>query len=138
MISATGTFAAPPGTVIVPNTVPVPVTSCTLEEAAGKWPSDMRFTRPLAMLYATFGKGREAVRTIERYLAEQPDDADALYVALEWLYNVRSAGAVVHGKAEDLRLAQTYAADYERLGGKQMSLVKQWLGYLQNDGRNDR
>ena len=35
MISATGTFAAPPGTVIVPNTVPVPVTSCTLEEAAG-------------------------------------------------------------------------------------------------------
>ena len=110
----------------------------TLEEAAGKWPSDMRFTRPLAMLYATFGKGREAVRTIERYLAEQPDDADALYVALEWLYNVRSAGAVVHGKAEDLRLAQTYAADYERLGGKQMALVKQWLGYLQNDGRNDR
>src|SRR4051812_47108698 len=34
MISATGTFAVPPGTVKVPNTVPVPVTSCTLDEAA--------------------------------------------------------------------------------------------------------
>ena len=104
-----------------------------LEEAAGRWPSDRRFTKPLAMLYATFGKGREAVRTIERYLSDQPDDADALYVALEWLYHVRSAGAVVHNKAEDLKLAQTYAADYERLGGKQIPLVKQWLGFLQND-----
>src|SRR5437762_278282 len=101
--------------------------------AAGRWPSDRRFTKPLAMLYATFGKGREAVRTIERYLSDQPDDADALYVALEWLYHVRSAGAVVHNKAEDLKLAQTYAADYERLGGKQIPLVKQWLGFLQND-----
>jgi VWFA-related protein len=104
-----------------------------LEEAAGKWPADMRFTRPLAMLYATFGRGREAVRTIERYLSDQPDDADVLYVALEWLYQVRSAGAVVHSRAEDLKLAQTYADAYERLGGKQIALVKQWLGYLQND-----
>ena len=33
------------------------------EEAVGKWPTDVRFTKPLAMLYGTFGKGREAVRT---------------------------------------------------------------------------
>ena len=104
-----------------------------LEEAAGKWPSDVRFTKPLAMIYATFGKGREAVRTLERYLSEQPDDHDALYVALEWLYHVRSAGAVVHSRAEDLKLAQTYATEYERAGGRQMALVKQWLGFLEND-----
>jgi VWFA-related protein len=104
-----------------------------LEEAVGKWPSDARFTRPLAMLYATFGKGREAVRTLERYLDEQPDDHDALYLALEWLYHVRSAGATVHNRAEDLKLAQSYAAAYERLGGRQIALVKQWLGFLQNE-----
>jgi VWFA-related protein len=106
-----------------------------LEEAVGKWPSETRFTRPLAMLYATFGKGREAVRTLERYLSEQPDDTDALYLALEWIYHVRSAGAFVHSRADDLKLAQTYAAAYERGSGKQMPLVKQWLGFLESDKR---
>src|SRR5439155_12344622 len=49
-----------------------------LEEAAGRWPSDGRFTRPLAYVYASFGKGREAVRTLERYLAGDRPDGDAL------------------------------------------------------------
>jgi VWFA-related protein len=106
-----------------------------LEEAVGKWPSDARFTKPLAMLYATFGKGREAVRTLERYLSEQPDDRDALYLAIEWLYHVRSAGAMVHNRMEDLKLAQTYALAYERAGGPQMALVKQWVGFLENEKR---
>ena len=52
-----------------------------LEEAVGKWPSDPRFTRPLAMLYGTFGRGREAVRTLERYISERQDDRDAYYLA---------------------------------------------------------
>jgi VWFA-related protein len=103
-----------------------------LEEAVAKWPSDSRFSKPLAMLYATFGKGREAVRTLERYLSEQPDDSDALYLAVEWLYHIRSAGAFVHGRPEDLKLAQTYAEAYERNGGPQSALVKQWLGYLES------
>jgi Tfp pilus assembly protein PilF len=47
-----------------------------LEEALGKWPSDARFTKPLAMLYGTFGRGREAVRTLERYISERQDDRD--------------------------------------------------------------
>ena len=106
-----------------------------LEEAVGKWPSDVRFTKPLAMLYATFGKGREAVRTIERYLSEEPDDRDALYLAIEWLYHVRSAGAIVHDRTEDLKLAQTYALAYERAGGPQIALVKQWVGFLENEKR---
>jgi len=42
-----------------------------LEEAVVKWPSDLRFAKPLALLYATFGQGREAVRTLERHLAGQ-------------------------------------------------------------------
>ena len=29
-----------------------------------KWPSDLRFAKPLAYLYATFGQGREAVRAL--------------------------------------------------------------------------
>jgi VWFA-related protein len=106
-----------------------------LEEAAGKWPGDVRFTKPLAMLYATFGKGREAARTLERYLNDQPNDAAALYLALEWLYHVHAAGAVVHNRAEDLKLAHTYAAAYEQASGPNMALVKQWLAFLENNTR---
>jgi Flp pilus assembly protein TadD len=104
-----------------------------LEEAAGRWPSDVRFTKPLAMLYATFGKGREAVRTLERYLSDQPADAAALYLAVEWIYHVHSAGAVVHNRAEDLKLARSYADAYEKASGPNVALVKQWLGYLETN-----
>jgi VWFA-related protein len=106
-----------------------------LEEAAGKWPADVRFTKPLAMLYATFGKGREAVRTLERYLADRTADAGALYLAVEWIYHVHAAGAVVHNRPEDLKLARTYADAYEKASGPNIALVKQWVGYLESNGR---
>jgi len=106
-----------------------------LEEAAGKWPSDVRFTKPLAMLYATFGKGREAVRTLERYLTDRPNDAQALYLGVEWLYHVHAAGAVVHNRGEDLKLAHEYADAYEKASGPNIALVKQWLGFLDNNRR---
>ena len=41
-----------------------------LEEAVGKWPADSRFARPLALLYASFGRGRDAVKMLERYIAD--------------------------------------------------------------------
>jgi VWFA-related protein len=104
-----------------------------LEEAVSRWPSDVRFTKPLAMLYATFGRGREAVRTLERYLSEQLSDLDALYLAVEWLFHVHQAGAVVHNRAEDLKLAQTYFGAYTKAKGTQAALVKQWVDYLGNE-----
>jgi Flp pilus assembly protein TadD len=106
-----------------------------LEEASGKWPNDTRFSKPLAMLYATFGRGREAVRTLERHLEQQPNDINAAYLAVEWIYHVHAAGAVVHNRAEDLKLAQTYAAVYEKAGGPQLALVKQWIDFLEKEKR---
>jgi tetratricopeptide (TPR) repeat protein len=106
-----------------------------LEEAAGKWPSDVRFIKPLAMLYATFGKGREAVRTLQRYLEQQPADTNAAYLGVEWIYHVHSAGAVVHNRSEDLKLAQTYATAYEKASGPQVALVKQWIDFLEKEKR---
>jgi len=102
-----------------------------LEEAVGKWPTDPRFTKPLALLYGTFGRGREAVRTLERYISERGDDRDAYYMAVQWIYTVHSEGAVVHGRAEDVKLARAYADRYEKAGGPQLPLVKQWVDYLE-------
>jgi tetratricopeptide (TPR) repeat protein len=101
-----------------------------LEEAAEKWPTDGRFTKPLAMVYGTFGRGREAVRTLERYLGERPVDRDAYYLAVQWLYTVHAAGASVHTPAEDLKLAHTYADAYVKASGPQAALVKQWVDYM--------
>jgi len=105
------------------------------EEAVGKWPADSRFTKPLAMLYGTFGRGREAVRTLERYLDERQDDREAYYYAVQWLYTVHVGGAVVHNPPEDLKRAKEYADAYARANGPQLPLVKQWVDYLENEKR---
>jgi Tfp pilus assembly protein PilF len=102
------------------------------EEAVGKWPTDARFTKPLAMLYGTFGRGREAVRTLERYLDERHDDREAYYYAVQWFYTVHVGGAVVHNPAEDLKRAREYADAYARANGPQLALVRQWVDYLEN------
>jgi VWFA-related protein len=104
-----------------------------LEEATGKWPSDARFTKPLAMVYGTFGRGREAVRTLERYLDERSDDRDAYFFAVQWIYTVHSGGAAVHGRAEDRKRAHEYADAYANARGPQAALVKQWVDYLDTE-----
>jgi VWFA-related protein len=106
-----------------------------LEEAVGKWPTDPRFTKPLAMLYATFGSGREATRTLERYLEDHRDDREACYMAIQWLYLVHSAGAYVQNRSDDLKAAHLYADAYERARGPQLPLVKQWVDFLDNERR---
>jgi VWFA-related protein len=104
-----------------------------LEEATGKWPSDLRFAKPLAMLYGTFGRGREAVRTLERYLGSDPSDLDAYYLGVQWLYTVRAGGAVVRSRSDDRRLAHSWAEAYEKADGPQTALLRQWLDYLDQD-----
>jgi TolA-binding protein len=101
-----------------------------LEEAVSKWPADQRFTRAMALLYATFGQGREAMRTLDRYLESAPNDVDALFMAVEWMYNLRLAGAIVRSRAEDAQLARRYGDAYVKAKGPQAALVRQWLEFL--------
>jgi len=106
-----------------------------LEEAAQKWPSDDRFMKPLALMYATFGQGQQAVRALERHLAAHPDDIEATYMCLEWLYHLNLAGTPAQSKAEDVKIARGYAARYEKARGPQLPLVKQWMDYLEGRRR---
>jgi VWFA-related protein len=103
------------------------------EEAAGKWPDDPRFGKPLAMLYGTFGRGREAVRTLERYIDNRQTDRDAYFTGVQWIYTVHAGGAFVHNPVDDRKLAHVYADAYERAGGPQMALVRQWVDYLDQE-----
>jgi hypothetical protein len=102
-----------------------------LEEAIATWPADVRFAKPMAVLYATFGLGREAVRTIERHLALATDDVETLALAVEWIYVLHSSGAVARTRGEDLAAARAYAAAYERLNGPALPLVREWVSALE-------
>lgn len=104
-----------------------------LEEAVQKWPTDSRFSKPLAFLYAAFGRGREAVRTLERYLEARSDDRDAYFFGVQWIYTAHSQGIAVHTRAQDLQLARDYANAYEKASGPQLPLVKQWISYLESE-----
>jgi VWFA-related protein len=104
-----------------------------LQEAIGRWPTDARFARPLALVYATFGNGLDAARLLDQSIREQPGDQSSLFLAVEWLFNVHRAGFVVHDRAEDLRLAHAYADQYLKGGGLNEPLIKQWLSYLDKE-----
>lgn len=102
-----------------------------LEEAASKWPGDVRFTKPLALLYAVFGQGKEAVRSLERWIEAHPDDASAQALGVQWIFRLHEAGASAHTPAEDLELARAWAAAYEKTKGPQLALVKEWMANLE-------
>jgi VWFA-related protein len=102
-----------------------------LEEAVSKWPSDLRFAKPLALLYAVFGQGPEAVRTLERYLAAHQDDYETLSLGVEWMFHLHAAGAVAHRPADDVKLARGWADAYAKSKGPQSALVKEWMQALE-------
>jgi VWFA-related protein len=102
-----------------------------LEEAAAAWPSDVRFAQPLAMLYAMLGQGREAVRTLERYVAAHPEDHEALQMVVGWIYQLHQAGAVAQSAQADRERARIYAEAYRQAGGAQVALVEQWMDALE-------
>jgi tetratricopeptide (TPR) repeat protein len=103
-----------------------------LEEAVTKWPSDARFAKPLALLYATFGEGGDAVRALARHLEVHPEDTEGMALGVEWIYLLHSSGAFVRSKAEDIELARVYADAYTKAGGPQAPLVTQWMAYLES------
>ena len=106
-----------------------------LEEAVEKWPADLRFAKPLAYLYATFGQGREAMRTFTRYLAEHPEDVEALGLGGQWTYELHQSGAAARTREEDVKAARGWATLYDKAKGPQAALVRQWIEFLERPAR---
>ncbi len=107
----------------------------TLEEALRRWPADVRFARPLAVLNATTGRGYEAILRLQQYLAANGSDPGALYLGVQWIYTVHLSGATIRDRAADVALAQTYAEAYRRANGPKQPLVTEWLDYLAKSTR---
>jgi len=95
---------------------------------------NLRQHYPRWLLYATFGKGLDAVRLLDQSIRDNPDQL-SLFIGVEWLFNAHRAGFVVHDRAEDRRLAHAYAEQYLKAGGLNEPLVKQWLDVLEREPR---
>ena len=104
-----------------------------LEEATTKWPGDLRFVKPMAIIYATFGQGQQAVRLLERYIETHPDEPDALQLGVEWIYHLKLARTAARTPADDVKLARAYADAYLKTKGLQQALVKQWIAFLEKN-----
>ena len=101
-----------------------------LEEGASHWPDDNRFAKPLAIAYAATGKGYAAMEQLRKHLTLVNGDLDALYLGVEWIYQVHVGGGAFVDQASDLQLARTYAEQYGRANGPRQPLVKRWIEYL--------
>jgi tetratricopeptide (TPR) repeat protein len=106
-----------------------------LEEAAGRWPSDPRFMRLLALSYATLGKGRDAIRMLDRYIAAGNSDPDLMFLVVEWIFQAHNNRSVVTNPAADLAMARNYAVQYSKSNGSKQALVQQWLDFLEKENR---
>jgi VWFA-related protein len=104
-----------------------------LEAAARRWPSDTRFARSLAVLYAISGRGGDAVRSIERVVAANQSDLDAVFLGLQWLFVLDRAGVIVHSREEDLQMARSFAGRYAQANGPNQPLAAAWLTYLEKE-----
>jgi VWFA-related protein len=104
-----------------------------LEEALGRWPADTRFARTLALSYATLGRGRDALRMLDRYIADGHPDPDLLFLGVEWIFQAHNNGAVIASAAADLALARNFAAQYAKASGPKQALVQQWVDFLANE-----
>jgi VWFA-related protein len=104
-----------------------------LAEAMDKWPADLRFVKPMAMVAATFGQGQQAVRLLARHLEAHPDDVEALQLGVEWNYHLKLAHTAARTPVDDARLARTYADAYAKTKGPQQALVRQWIQFIEGN-----
>jgi hypothetical protein len=97
------------------------------EAAVARWPADVQFARPLAILSATAGSARDAMLALDRYLEQREDDQASLFLALAWMVEARRAGL----DAGNVTRARVYAARYAALSGPRQPLVRLWMDYLE-------
>jgi hypothetical protein len=101
-----------------------------LKEASNLWPGNEQVQFRLGTTYALAAKPVDAVRTLDPYLAQHPDDQERLFIALRAIYEARSTGQSIGTAEEDRKRFERYAAAYATAGGTQMPLVETWRKFV--------
>ena len=108
----------------------------TIKEAGALWPEDDRFIRRAALVLLASRRPADAYAAFDQYLARRPDDETVLLQAIQGLYQLALAGGIAESAEQDLARVKRYAAEYERLKGPQITLVRTWIEYLEKRTRN--
>jgi len=102
-----------------------------LKEAAGQWPENEQLQIRLAAAYVMAGRGADAVKTLDPYLARHPDDHEQLFVMLRAIYEARNAGVSIETPEKDRERFVRYAQAYAAAGGPHHALVERWKKFLE-------
>ena len=71
------------------------------------------------------------MRTLERTWRTRRTTSDALFMAVEWMYNLRRRGAAAHSRAEDVSSRAATPTPTLKAKGPQAALVRQWMEFLE-------
>lgn len=107
--------------------------AAVLEEARDLWPEDERYEGMLAHAYAMMGKQQESYDLLEVYLAKNPDDLDAEFLAMRLLFEAYMDGRTFDSTLEDRRQLRRHASAYMSAGGPQGRIVTKWLAFLEQE-----
>lgn len=101
-----------------------------LKEALDTQPLNDSIRKNLAIAQSQMSLHDQAYATITPFLERNPNDVDALMVALHALYQVRVAGKSLGTAEEDKARAATYARAYIAAKGPLQALVEKWAEFL--------
>jgi predicted Zn-dependent protease len=101
-----------------------------LKEALDKQPQNDAVRKNLAIAHSRLGMHDEAYSTITPYLQKNPNDIDALMVALHALYQRHAEGKSIGTVEEDKAQAAQYARAYIAAKGPMQALVEKWAEFL--------
>ena len=101
-----------------------------LNEASKLWPGNEQVQLRLGTAYALAARPVDALRALDPYLAQHPEDQERLFIALRSIYEARSMGQSIGTVEEDRKRFERYAAAYAAAGGTQTPLVEQWRKFV--------
>ena len=101
-----------------------------LRDAVSAWPGDDELRRRLAMAYALTLQHKDALATVEPYIARHPGDHEALLVAVHAIYAARLAGQPLLGGDQDRERMATYSRAYAAAKGPHEALVSSWAAFV--------
>ena len=101
-----------------------------LREAVATWPDDDQLRRRLGVAYSLTQQHRDALESIEPYIARHPDDAEALLVAMHAIYASHLAEEPVLTETEARDRMGHYAEAYAAANGPHVAVVASWVASL--------
>jgi VWFA-related protein len=101
-----------------------------LKEALDKEPQNDAVRKNLAIAQSYLGLHEQSYPTIKPYLQRNPNDIDALMVALHALYQMHVEGKTLVNAEDDKARAAEYAKAYIAAKGPMQALVEKWADFL--------